>query len=56
MFDFVNYSSVFSKVLANGEATELQRMPTTNAGFAMALWKERSMLFTVGGFNGSRLE
>ena len=51
-----SYFSNYRKALPNGQGAELQKMPTSKAGFAMAHWKERSTLFTLGGFNGSYLE
>ena len=43
------YFSKCRKALSNGEVTELKEMPNSKSNFAMALWKERSALFTVGG-------
>ena len=54
--DYVkNYLSSFRTILPNGEATELQKMPTSKSHFAMTLWEKSSTLFALGGFNGSRL-
>ena len=41
----------FRKILTSGEVTELQKMPTPKAGFAMTQWKEKGSLFTLGGYN-----
>ena len=48
------FFSYFRKLLPNGEVTELHQMPTPKVHFAMALWEERSSLFTLGGWNESR--
>ena len=46
--DFKKYVSNFSKINAR-KITELQMMSTPKCFFAMALWKQRSSLFTLGG-------
>ena len=38
------------KILAQGELLKLNRMPTSKAFFPIAHWKEKGVLFTVGGF------
>ena len=45
------YFPNFRKVLPSGECTDLQRMFESKSHFAMALWKERSTLFALGGLN-----
>ena len=49
--NYPNYSyfSKCRKALPSGEVTERKEMPNSKFYFAMALWKERSALFTVGG-------
>ena len=49
------YFSRFSKILPDGEITELKKMSTPKCYFSMALWKEKNALFTLGGWNKSDL-
>ena len=53
----VNWSQYSPTLISpKGEYTELRKMPTPKMNFPMALWKEGSTLFTLGGWNGSRLK
>ena len=46
----------FRKISRNGEETELQKMLNPKFGSAIALWKERSTLYVLGGYNTSFLK
>lgn len=50
------YFSEFRKVAPDGQFSELHKMPTSKAYFAMTLWRQRSTLFTLGGSNPSYLK
>ena len=53
-----NYDHIsnFRKILPNGQLTKIQKMPTGKWYFAMTQWRERGILFTLGGYNGNRLK
>ena len=50
------YFANFRRILPNGEAIELQKIPTPKAYSAMTLWKQKSSLLTLGGEYGQRLK
>ena len=45
-----------SIVSAKGQLTELDKLLTPKAYFAIALWKEKGALYCLGGFNVSNLK
>ena len=55
-FDYSEFLSEFRKLKPNGECTQLEDIPIPKAGFAMTLWRQKSSLFTLGGYNGSHLK
>ena len=48
-YNYPQYSSSFKIGIPNGEVTDLLKMPSPKCDLAMALWKKRSVLFTIGG-------
>ena len=55
-FDYSEFFSQFRKLKSNGECTGLQEITNPKLAFPMTHWRQKSSLFTLGGYNGSYLK